>query len=238
MLAMVALCTVVMLKVSLRRVEAANDRLFRNRVDEQLTYLPREQEARLGAVRQKAADFASRPQVQAALEGRETARLYRLARQQLQRMLAEEFQKLAEEMEAEENGQTPRAMAISMRGWFDQIAKQLDIPIYGIGAGNLVNGQLVIMHDLMGFYQPFRPWFAKCYIPEVIKEFEKYIAGIPDTRYVGREERKDGLLVLAEMAVKHYIEDVKAKRFPGEDYSYPIKKEELKQLKKSKMWEE
>ena len=41
MLAMVALCTVVMLKVSLRRVEAANDRLFRNRVDEQLTYLPR-----------------------------------------------------------------------------------------------------------------------------------------------------------------------------------------------------
>ena len=127
MLAMVALCTVVMLKVSLHRVEAANDRLFRNRVDEQLTYLPREQEARLGAVRQKAADFASRPQVQAALEGRETSRLYRLARQQLQRMLAEEFQKLAEEMEAEENEQTTRAMAISMRGWLDQIAKQLDI---------------------------------------------------------------------------------------------------------------
>ena len=49
MLVMVALCTVVMLKVSLHRVEAANDRLFRNRVDEQLTYLPREQEARLGA---------------------------------------------------------------------------------------------------------------------------------------------------------------------------------------------
>ena len=127
MVAMVALCTVVMLKVSLRRVEAANDRLFRNRVDEQLTYLPREQEARLGAVRQKAADFASRPQVQAALEGRETVRLYRLARQQLQRMLAEEFQKLAEEMEAEENEQTTRAMAISMRGWLDQVAKQLDI---------------------------------------------------------------------------------------------------------------
>ena len=127
MLAMVALCTVVMLKVSLRRVEAANDRLFRNRVDEQLTYLPREQEARLGAVRQKAADFASRPQVQAALEGRETSRLYRLARQQLQRMLAEEFQKLAEEMEAEENEQASRAMAISMGSWINQVAKQLDI---------------------------------------------------------------------------------------------------------------
>ncbi len=119
-----------------------------------------------------------------------------------------------------------------------QIAKQLDIPIYGIGAGRLVDGQLVIMHDLMGFYQPFRPWFAKCYIPEVIKEFEKYIAGIPDTRHVGREERKDGLLVLAEMAVKHYIQDVKEKRFPGKEYSYPIKDEQLERLKKSKKWKD
>ncbi|MBC8490636.1 MAG: 3-methyl-2-oxobutanoate hydroxymethyltransferase [Bacteroidetes bacterium] len=119
-----------------------------------------------------------------------------------------------------------------------QIAKQLDIPIYGIGAGRLVDGQLVIMHDLMGFYQPFRPWFAKCYIPVVIKEFEEYIANIPDTRHVGREERKDGLLVLAEMAVNHYIQDVKEKQFPGEEYSYPIKDEQLERLKKSKMWKE
>ena len=118
----------------------------------------------------------------------------------------------------------------------DQIAKQLDIPIYGIGAGNLVDGQLVIMHDLMGFYQPFRPWFAKCYIPEVIKEFEKYISNIPDMRHVGREERKDGLLVLAEMAVKHYIQDVKEKQFPDDEYSYPIKTEQLDRLKKSKKW--
>jgi len=118
-----------------------------------------------------------------------------------------------------------------------QIAKQLNIPIFGIGAGNLVDGQLVIMHDLMGFYQPFRPWFAKCYIPEVIKEFEKYIAGIPDTRHLGREERKDGLLVLAEMALKHYIDDVKAKIFPSEEYIYPIKEEELEQLKRSKKWD-
>lgn len=117
-----------------------------------------------------------------------------------------------------------------------QIANQLSIPIYGIGAGCKVDGQLVIMHDLMGFHQPFRPWFAKCYIPNVIKEFEAYISKIEDIRKVGRDERKDGLLVLAEMAIKLYIEEVKSEIFPQEDFSYPIKEEDLNILKMSKYW--
>ena len=119
-----------------------------------------------------------------------------------------------------------------------QIAKQLDIPVYGIGAGSKVDGQLVIIHDLMGFYQPFRPWFAKCYIPDVAQEFSDYIASLGDIRKVGREDRRDGLLVLAEMAVLKYIDDVKNKVFPGKKYSYPIKDEQLKVLKSSEMWKE
>lgn len=117
-----------------------------------------------------------------------------------------------------------------------QIAKQLKIPVYGIGAGQYVDGQLLICHDLMGFYQPFRPWFAKCYIPGVIKEFEKYISETEDIRKVGVEERKDGLLVLATMAIKLYIEEVKTGMFPKEDYSYPLKETELNILKTSKWW--
>jgi len=119
-----------------------------------------------------------------------------------------------------------------------QIAKQLDIPVYGIGAGSLVDGQLVIMHDLMGFFQPFRPWFAKCYIPQVIQGFADYLAKIENLREIGREHRKDGLLVLAEMAVLKYIEDVKNKAFPGEDYSYPIKDKELETIRKSNFWKD
>lgn len=117
-----------------------------------------------------------------------------------------------------------------------QIAKQLDIPVYGIGAGGTVDGQLVIIHDLMGFYQPFRPWFAKCYVPEVAQGFADYIVSLDDHRKVGREHRRDGLLVLAEMAVLKYIEDVKNKTFPRDDYSYPIKDEELERIKKSEFW--
>jgi len=117
-----------------------------------------------------------------------------------------------------------------------QIAKHLDIPVYGIGGGSGVDGQLVIMHDIMGFYQPFRPWFAKCYIPDVIGGFNKYIESLDNVRKVGRKHRKDGLLVLAEMAVLKYIEEVKDGIFPGEKYSYSIKESELELLRQSKNW--
>jgi len=117
-----------------------------------------------------------------------------------------------------------------------QIAKQLKIPTYGIGAGSMVDGQLVIMHDLVGFYQPFRPWFAKCYIPDVIHDFNTYISGTSDIRKIGRDERKDGLLVLVQMVVERYIRDVREHIFPGIEFSYSIGPTELDELKQSKYW--
>ncbi len=117
-----------------------------------------------------------------------------------------------------------------------QIAKQLLVPIYGIGAGPFTDGQLVIMHDLVGFYQPFRPWFAKCYIADVIEEFRGHISGIEDIRKYGREERKDGLLILAQMAVQKYIQEVKSGKFPGEEFAYSIKESELNNLMTSHYW--
>ncbi|WP_428897647.1 3-methyl-2-oxobutanoate hydroxymethyltransferase [Parelusimicrobium proximum] len=118
----------------------------------------------------------------------------------------------------------------------EQIAKRLSIPVLGIGAGGLVDGQLIIMHDILGFYEPFRPWFAKSYIPEVVSEFNAYLGSIGDLRKAGREERKDGMLKLAQMALEKYVKEVKDKTFPGEDYSYPIKPEELADIKKSEYW--
>tara|TARA_Y100000034_G_C6892685_1_gene410983 strand:+ start:1803 stop:2696 length:894 start_codon:yes stop_codon:yes gene_type:complete len=104
-----------------------------------------------------------------------------------------------------------------------QIAEKVidSVPVYGIGAGSKVDGQLVIMHDLMGFYQSFRPWFAKCYVPDVIHDFVKYLYALDDIKKEGRKTRRDGLLVLAEMAIGKYIQDVKSGAFPSEEYCYP-----------------
>lgn len=117
-----------------------------------------------------------------------------------------------------------------------QIAKQLDIPVLGIGAGNEVDGQLIIMHDMMGFYQSFRPWFAKCYVPEVIHEFAAGLKEVDDMKQYGREHRKDGLFAIAEMAIAKYVEEVKSRQFPSAEYIYPIKEEQLVEIKQSKYW--
>lgn len=117
-----------------------------------------------------------------------------------------------------------------------QIAKQLDIPVLGIGAGNEVDGQLIIMHDMMGFYQSFRPWFAKCYVPEVIHDFAAGLKEVDDMKQYGREHRKDGLFAIAEMAIAKYVEEVKSRQFPSAEYIYPIKEEQLAEIKQSKYW--
>ncbi|MDG2214201.1 MAG: adenylate/guanylate cyclase domain-containing protein [Verrucomicrobiota bacterium] len=93
MLLVVTLTTAVSLMVSLKRVEQANDRLFRVRVEEQLQYLPREQAERLNEAQAKAAQFVQRVDVQAALKEKDANRLYKLAWQAMAPVLAESLLK-------------------------------------------------------------------------------------------------------------------------------------------------
>lgn len=89
MLAVVGATTAVSLMVALQRVEAANDRLFRSRVNEQLSYLPREQAARLQEAHQQAGRFVEQVEVQQAVEELDANRLYALVRESLAPMLAD-----------------------------------------------------------------------------------------------------------------------------------------------------
>jgi 3-methyl-2-oxobutanoate hydroxymethyltransferase len=116
-----------------------------------------------------------------------------------------------------------------------QISKQLKIPVFGIGAGDMVDGQLIIMHDLLGFYNAFRPWFAKCYVPLIINDYIESIK-VENIKKYGIDTRQDGIGKIVELAIRKYIDEVKSRKFPSPEYIYPIKYEELESLKKSNMW--
>lgn len=127
----------------------------------------------------------------------------------------------------------------------EKICESVRVPVLGIGTGKNVDGQLVIMHDLMGFYQSFRPWFAKCYIPYVIEKFSEYLNNIildeldsidSVLKNLGRSNQSDGLLKLAEMAISKYVEEVKSENFPDDNYTYPMTAEQLDDVKGSKYW--
>jgi 3-methyl-2-oxobutanoate hydroxymethyltransferase len=120
----------------------------------------------------------------------------------------------------------------------EQVAKQLNIPVLGIGTGHLVDGQLIIMHDLLGFYPNFRPWFAKCYLPQVIDKYKNIISQQSDLKKFGIDTKEDGLNSLVYLAISEYINEVKLKQFPLEDYTYPIKSEELENIQKSPIWKQ
>lgn len=74
-----------------------------------------------------------------------------------------------------------------------KVTKELTIPTIGIGAGPFVDGQVLVMHDMLGLNKGFSPKFLRRY------------ANLYD--------------IITE-AVQGYINDVKSSDFPSSDESY------------------
>jgi 3-methyl-2-oxobutanoate hydroxymethyltransferase len=74
-----------------------------------------------------------------------------------------------------------------------KVASKLDIPVIGIGAGPDVDGQVLVMQDMLGITTEFKPRFLRRYtdLNSIISE-----------------------------AVQHYVSDVKAKEFPNQEEKY------------------
>ena len=59
-----------------------------------------------------------------------------------------------------------------------QVASELTIPVIGIGAGNGVDGQVLVSHDMLGINNEFNPRFLRKYHnlhDEMMKAFGQYI---------------------------------------------------------------
>jgi 3-methyl-2-oxobutanoate hydroxymethyltransferase len=91
----------------------------------------------------------------------------------------------------------------------EMIAKQLSIPVYGIGGGDGVDGQLVIFHDLTGLFWEFKSKFVKryCEAGKIIQD-----------------------------ALEQYVDEVKTGVFPAQENFYEIKEEELEKLLGDDKW--
>ncbi len=82
-----------------------------------------------------------------------------------------------------------------------EITESLSIPTIGIGAGPYCDGQILVLHDMLGLTQGHKPKFVKQYvnISQIIKD-----------------------------AVGNYISDVQNQSFPTEKYSFANRKSDGK----------
>jgi 3-methyl-2-oxobutanoate hydroxymethyltransferase len=83
------------------------------------------------------------------------------------------------------------------------ITDSVDIPTIGIGAGRGCDGQVLVMHDLLGIEDRVAPKFVRRYA---------------DLRSASVE------------AVSHYVSDVRSGAFPGPDESYHLASEQAESL--------
>ena len=74
-----------------------------------------------------------------------------------------------------------------------KVANELKIPVIGIGAGSGVDGQVLVLHDMLGITQEFSPRFLRRY---------------------------HNLSAEIKGAVGAYVKDVKSKDFPNEKEQY------------------
>jgi 3-methyl-2-oxobutanoate hydroxymethyltransferase len=75
----------------------------------------------------------------------------------------------------------------------EEVTKMVKIPTIGIGAGAKVDGQVLVLHDMLGITQEFSPRFLRRY---------------------------HNLFAEIEGAIRNYIGDVKSMNFPNEREQY------------------
>ena len=74
-----------------------------------------------------------------------------------------------------------------------EVSQTINIPTIGIGAGPGTDGQVLVIHDLLGITQDFSPRFLRRYAD---------------------------LKTIMDTAIKQYIQDVKQRDFPNQEESY------------------
>ncbi|MDA3938599.1 MAG: 3-methyl-2-oxobutanoate hydroxymethyltransferase [Spirochaetia bacterium] len=86
------------------------------------------------------------------------------------------------------------------------ITEKVKIPTIGIGGGVHCDGQVLVLHDLLGLFKRFTPKFVKVYTDAYTSQVD---------------------------AVKEFIADVQGESFPAAEHSFNMKKELVEDLKRA-----
>ncbi|PUZ20319.1 ketopantoate hydroxymethyltransferase [Chitinophaga costaii] len=73
-----------------------------------------------------------------------------------------------------------------------QVAEEVQIPIIGIGAGKYVDGQVLVMHDLLGINKDFKPRFLRRYLnlyDEIYNAVQSYVKDVKDKDFPNDTEQ-------------------------------------------------
>ena len=73
-----------------------------------------------------------------------------------------------------------------------RVAAEIKIPIIGIGAGGSVDGQVLVMHDMLGITKEFSPRFLRRYLnlyTEILDATKKYIADVKSKDFPNESEQ-------------------------------------------------
>ncbi len=73
-----------------------------------------------------------------------------------------------------------------------KVAKEVSIPIIGIGAGSGVDGQVLVVHDMLGITKDFSPRFLRRYLDlyaEIKKATESYISDVKNNDFPNENEQ-------------------------------------------------
>lgn len=73
-----------------------------------------------------------------------------------------------------------------------KVAKEVNIPIIGIGAGNKVDGQVLVLHDLIGMTKEFNPRFLRRYMnlhDEMINAISSFSGDIKNGDFPNENEQ-------------------------------------------------
>ena len=73
-----------------------------------------------------------------------------------------------------------------------KVAESVSIPIIGIGAGNGVDGQVLVVHDMLGINNEFNPRFLRKYnnlYEEMMTSFSRYIEDVKSGSFPSEDEQ-------------------------------------------------